>query len=212
VLRRHDGFFAPSTKRTVIRAPLLRMDGASEHPPHESVVTLGYLGSLSRAKGVHLLLAAAAEITRHGVLLRIAGDGPLRSQVEAAEHVRYEGRLTGSARDSFLLSCDAGVVPSVWEEPGLTFVVSEWLAAGRPVVASARGGLAEAGPRGGVMAVEPSATALADAVAQLRDQDRWRRLRASVPAVEDTADIERWVDEHEAAYAAAAGLARAPES
>lgn len=211
VVRRHEGFFAPSTKHLVIRAPLLPMDDAAERPPRESLVTLGYLGSLSRAKGVHLLLDAAAEISRHGVLLRIAGDGPLREQVEAADLVRYEGHLGGGARESFLMSCDAGVVPSVWEEPGLTFVVSEWLAAGRPVLATARGGLAEAGARGGVMAVEPSATALADAVAQLRDQLRWQHLLASVPVVEGTADVERWVDEHEAVYAVAlSGISHAP--
>jgi hypothetical protein len=61
------------------------------------------------------------------------------------------------------------------------------------------------------MAVEPSATALADAVAQLRDQLRWQHLLASVPVVEGTADVERWVDEHEAVYAVAlSGISHAP--
>jgi hypothetical protein len=40
-------------------------------------------------------------------------------------------------------------------------------------------------------------------VLRLRDPDEWRRLLAAVPAVDGDADMQRWLDQHEAAYEAA---------
>jgi glycosyltransferase involved in cell wall biosynthesis len=203
VLLRHQSFFPTSTERRVILPPLAPVEGVTQRPRGTPLATLGYLGALTSSKGVGLLLEAAASIARMGVVLRIAGDGPLRTDVEASDHVRYEGRVEGRGLASFLSSCDAGVVPSLWEEPGLTYVVCEWLAAGRPVLATRRGGLAEAGAWGGVSFFEESAPGLARAVDRLRAGEEWQRVVGAVPLVEDLTDVERWIGEHLSAYHAA---------
>src|SRR5205807_1521843 len=81
-------------------------------------------------------------------LRRFAGDGPLRPELAAAAargSLGYDGFLDGSRKLDFLAACDVGLVPSLWDEPsGPPYVVCEWLAAGRPVLATPRGGLAEA--------------------------------------------------------------------
>jgi glycosyltransferase involved in cell wall biosynthesis len=164
---------------------------------------------LTAPKGVKLLLRAAPSLARQGITLRVAGDGPLRGEVEAADHVQYEGRLKREDVARFIGACDVGLVPSLWDEPG-AYVVCEWLASGRPVLATRRGGLAESERRGGMVMFDESPEGLADAVRRLSDRDVWGRLVAAVPRVDGDADIERWLDDHEAAYAAAFGRAETP--
>jgi glycosyltransferase involved in cell wall biosynthesis len=202
LLRRHDGFF-PAAASRVIRLPLKPV-GAAVPPPALPPRTLGYIGALTRSKGVGLLLEAAPALARAGLELLIAGDGPLRAEVEACGAVRYEGLVQGEAKTAFLTSCDAGLVPSLWEEPsGPPYVVLEWLAAGRPVLATARGGLAEAQELGGVAPLEPTVEGLLEAAG--REERTWRELAAALPAVAGDEDVERWLDEHEDVYAAALG-------
>ncbi len=139
--------------------------------------------------------------------MRVAGDGPLRREVEAEEHVQYEGWLRGEELGSFVDSCDIGLVPSLCNDVG-PFVVPEWLSAGRPLLATRRGSLIEAERRGGVMTFDESPAALVGAVRSLGDAQRWSKLVASMPAVDGDTHVERWLDDHEAAYAAAVGATR----
>jgi glycosyltransferase involved in cell wall biosynthesis len=206
LLAAHAGIFA-ATPSTVIRLPLAA-SGASPTEPPSALRDLGYLGALTAAKGVDMLLAAAPELARSGVRVRIAGDGPLRARVEEAP-VDYAGRLDGPAVAEFTHACDAGIVPSTWEEPGgPPYTVCDWLAAGRPVLAARRGGLTEIQGSGGVAGFEPTRAGIVDAVSGLRDPDRWERIVGAVPEVADGRDLERWLDEHEAVYASA--IARRP--
>jgi glycosyltransferase involved in cell wall biosynthesis len=203
LFRVHADLF-PAAERTVVRLPLVALPGGPGARP-AALRTLGYLGALTEAKGVRVLLEAASGLREAGVALRIAGEGPLRPEVEAAG-VDYAGRLEGADVDTFLLGCDAGVVPSTWDEPsGPPYTVCEWLASGRPVLTSRRGGLAEAEAMGGVIGFEPTPAALLDAVAALRE-DAWERAVDAVPEVVDDRDVERWLDEYEAIYAALRGV------
>jgi glycosyltransferase involved in cell wall biosynthesis len=202
LLRRHRGLFGSAQQR-VIRLPLAPLAGAPFAPPRSPPATLGYIGALTATKGVGLLLEAGPMLADAGIELRIAGDGPLRERVTAAG-VDYVGRVDGSAKLDFLASSDAGIVPSLWEEPsGPPYVVCEWLAAGRPVLATRRGGLLEAARDGGVMQLDESPAGLVEAVLRLRGEEEWRRLIATVPVVDGDADVQRWLDEHHAAYEAA---------
>ena len=195
----HRGIF-PSTESTVIRLPLVAPTSISPTRPG-SLRSLGYLGALTDTKGVRVLLEAAAALKELGIRLRIAGDGPLRAEVEDAD-VDYVGRLEGSDVESFLLECDCGVVPSTWNEPsGPPYVVCEWLAAGRPVLASRRGGLGEAARMGGVIGIEPTVGDLLAAAGRLCDESAWSEATLAVPAVVDDSDVERWLAEYEAIYA-----------
>jgi glycosyltransferase involved in cell wall biosynthesis len=212
VLRRHDDFFPTATVRRVIHAPLAPFAGGGDGDrqrgtaPGPALTTLGFIGTLSVEKGVLALLEAAPGLRAQGITVRVAGDGPLRGTVRANPHIEYVGRLLGPAQAEFLSSCDAGIVPSVWEEPGLTFVALEWLAAGRPVIESGRGGLAELETIGGVMRCSPTPAGVISAAAELSDPVRYAALVARLPPVDGTSDVDRWLDQHLEVYGQAVAL------
>jgi glycosyltransferase involved in cell wall biosynthesis len=119
-------------------------------------------------KGVALLLDAWKRTDLPGQVLRIAGDGPLRSLVERAaaerEDIEYLGQLESAERDAALAASAAVVVPSIWQDILPTTGI-EALAAGRAVVATRMGGApfiagADTDAPAGV-AVEPTPEALA---------------------------------------------------
>ncbi len=200
VLQRHEDFFAADTNRHVIHPPLAPFGNPTPDTTVRALSTLGFLGALRLEKGVPALLKAVPELRSQGIRVRIAGDGPLRETVAAAEGVDYLGPLLGDDLRAFLRSCDAGIVPSVWEEPGLTFVALEWLAAGRPVIESGRGGLAELETRGGVMRAAPTPAGIIAAAAELADPTRYAALAADVPEVHGEEDVDRWLEAHLAVY------------
>ena len=200
VLARHQAFFGPATERRVIRPPLMPLPDGPAAAPNTPPTVLGYLGALTESKGVAVLLAAAPRLRDAGFTVRIAGDGPLRGAVERSPAVEYIGRVDPADLPAYLTGCDVGLIPSQWEEPGLTYVVFEWLAAGRAVLATRRGGLAEATALGGVMPFDGSADGLVAAALALRRTERWPALIASIPRAAERGDVDRWADAHEEAY------------
>jgi glycosyltransferase involved in cell wall biosynthesis len=116
-------------------------------PDHTFVI--GNAGWLIQRKRFDVLLRVAAELMKHdpSALCIIAGDGPLRDELEAlsrtvgiAGRVRWLGWQT-DLRD-FYLSVDVLVFNSDWDALPRTPI--EALALGTPVVASAeKGGLSE---------------------------------------------------------------------
>ena len=106
------------------------------------------VGRLERQKGQDVLLEALALLRQRGIdfVCAFAGDGSLRESLESRSdalglgaHARFLGQLEDPA--PLLAAADAVVLPSRWE--GLPLVVLEALARGRPVVASAVGGIPE---------------------------------------------------------------------
>jgi glycosyltransferase involved in cell wall biosynthesis len=205
VIDRHAELF-PRARHHVLRNPIVLSGSRSVRPPRDRFEVLGYVGSLERIKGVHLLLEAASRLARLGVVIRIAGDGRMRDEVRraAAGHtnVTWVGPVQDEQKERFLVECDLGIVPSVWAEPGgPTFTMAEWLAAGRPVLVSTRGGLGEvAGRYAGSVAVEPDADAIVDAVEALSDPVRWRELAAAVRPLQLEPGLEEWTERHEQMY------------
>jgi glycosyltransferase involved in cell wall biosynthesis len=202
VLQRHGGFFDADQPRTIVRPPRVPVAGAEGAVPPQRLTRLGYLGTLNADKGVALLLAAAPELARRGIDLRIAGGGPLEAEVGSTSGVDYAGRLQGDDVGRFLASCDAGVVASQWEDPA-PFTPLEWLATGRPVIATTNGGLPELTELGGARTFDGSLAGLLDAVTALSAPAEFSQLVASVPATDGGSDLERWLDEHLDAYARA---------
>jgi glycosyltransferase involved in cell wall biosynthesis len=199
VLDRHAALFGDAA-RHVVRHPVLRPSEAPA-PPRDVPTTLGYIGSLDRIKGVEALLDA----DRAGLALRVAGDGRLRERVERAG-VDYAGVVTGAEKRAFLADCDVGIVPSVWDEPGgPPYTAVEWVLAGRPVLASRRGGLGEAvDGLPGAIAIEPTPAGIAQALRRLVEPAAWAAAVAAVGPVGSPDDLDRWLDDHERIYAAAA--------
>jgi glycosyltransferase involved in cell wall biosynthesis len=153
-------------------------------------IRLLYIGRLERLKGVHLLFDAAreaAERLKRGVELHIAGDGPLRTPLEAHAralvgriHVIFDGWQTPAQRDALMAASDLVVLPSLWPEPyGL--VGMEAARFGVPAVAFASGGIPEWLHDGvnGTIAAGRTPHGLADAiVTSVGDESAYRRLSA----------------------------------
>jgi glycosyltransferase involved in cell wall biosynthesis len=105
----------------------------------------GFFGRLAPEKGLRVLLGAAEILTNQsGMTLHIFGDGPLRSEVEAAasngSNIRCHGFRTDIA--DCMSAVNAVVIPSVWEE-AFPYSALEAMSVGRPIVASDIGGLPE---------------------------------------------------------------------
>jgi len=207
LLELNAGFF-PGAAKHVIRNPMVLPDDVHPGPPPGSRLrSVGYIGALHPAKGVDLLLAATPVLDELGCELHIAGGGRLADEVEAAVRrfpfVHYHGIVSGEAKDSFFASCDAGIIPSVWAEPGgPTHVLVEWLCSGRPVLVSRRGGLGEVidlYPR--AVGLEPTVKGVEQALRGLAEPDSWEAIRAQPQAMEVAEDRERWIDAHEEIYA-----------
>ncbi len=157
-----------------------------ERPPG-GPVRFAYIGGLSWQKGVHVLVRSFVGLT--GGELWLAGDETAdpdyvaRLKATAPPNVRFLGRLTRAQVWETLAQVDAVVVPTLWYET-FSFIVSEAFAAGRPVLASRLGPLADRVrdgvdglllPPGDVAAWRAALSRLIaapDALARLRDHVR----------------------------------------
>jgi len=145
VARQHDRLAWTRGRTRVVRHPV---EWSPEPPARRpGPIVFGYLGQLSRVKGVRGLLDAFRAADLGGARLRIAGEGPDRSELQAlaGQGVEFTGWLDAAAKDAFLDGLDCLVVPSEWKEPA-GLVVNE--ARGRfvPVIAARIGGIPELVP------------------------------------------------------------------
>ncbi len=194
----------PSRPRDALRAELgLRPDD----------VALLVLASLSRRKGIDVLLSAltrmqAARTPADGAtswVLLIAGDGDERealgAQARAAgldDKLRFLGRRDDAA--DLLAACDVLCMPSRRE--GLGIAALQAMAAGRPVLGSHVGGLADAvvHDHTGLLVPPEDVDALAAALTRLLDDAPLRRRLGDA----GRAHVDRNFHHHQmvAAYAA----------
>jgi glycosyltransferase involved in cell wall biosynthesis len=133
-----------------------------EDPPHAL-----YVGRLSEEKGVRELVEAA-----RGLPLVVVGDGPLRSLFPESV-----GFVAPDELGPYFERASVVVVPSRREGYGM--VAREAMAYGRPVVATAVGGLVDAVEDGvtGVLVAPGDAVALRESISGLlRDDARRARL------------------------------------
>src|SRR6478752_1636143 len=141
---------------------------------------LGFTGSLRPWHGLDIAVAALAELPEW-VTLVVAGDGPVRGQLEqqaaalgVGHRIRWLGALAHERVPQMLAACDLALAPYP-ELPNFGFSplkLYEYLAAGVPVVASDIGQirLALSGGRWGRLVPPGDASALAAAVtAELAD-------------------------------------------
>ncbi len=100
-----------------------------------------YVGRLSDEKGIGVLLKA---FSTSSLPLIIAGDGPLKAQVEVAalnhKNITYVGKLDKEAIADLMAHSTALIFPSVWFE-GMPLTIIEAFACGTPVIASNLGAM-----------------------------------------------------------------------
>ena len=201
------GHLFPDVPRHVLRNPMVLPAGPySVRAPAQRLASIGYIGSLDVVKGVDLLLAAAPALQALGCELHIAGGGRLTQEVTAAAEqwplIHYHGVVSGAKKDEFFDSCDAGIIPSVWAEPGgPTHTLIEWLCTGRPVLVSGRGGLGEVVDLyPGAVRLEPTVEGITSAIVALAEPERWKALLSSLEPIDASGELERWVHDHEEIY------------
>jgi glycosyltransferase involved in cell wall biosynthesis len=116
-----------------------------------STRTILFIGRLTEIKGLDVLLKAIDGLD--DLRLIVAGDGERRDELESlaralSVNARFIGGIGASERERLLSVCDAVVIPSRVLADGRTegtpVVCLEAMAAGRVVIASRVGGLAEA--------------------------------------------------------------------
>jgi glycosyltransferase involved in cell wall biosynthesis len=152
-----------------------RAPGASQG--RAGVTVVGCVGILEERKGHRCLLEAAAKLKVKGVRLRyrIAGAGSLRQQLErdaASLGLHDDVEFLEFVHDTaaFFADIDLYVMPSLFE--GLGVAALEAMAAGKPVIASRVGGLAESvvDDVTGLLVSPGDPAQLADAIEKLHRQ------------------------------------------
>ena len=139
------------------------------------VINIGVMANLRRVKGVDIFLRAAAMVasSHQHVRFQIAGDGEQHADLERltgelgiADRVTFLGRIRNVT--GFISGLDVAVVPSRAE--GMSNSLLEFMAAGRPLVATSVGANAELLAEDRGLLVPPEDTvALADAMIRLVD-------------------------------------------
>jgi glycosyltransferase involved in cell wall biosynthesis len=146
VRKRHlEAEVVPPERALTIRQGTDAAPGRSRPVDGLAKPQLGYLGTLSRIKGVATLLESFSSAPPHW-RLAIAGSGELEPLVRAraAEdpRVSFRGRVEDEAKEAFLAELDLILIPSEWEE-NAPLVAVEAAVRGLPAVVSDRGGLPE---------------------------------------------------------------------
>jgi glycosyltransferase involved in cell wall biosynthesis len=183
----------------------LDLDALFSVPPaaHDAPAVVTLLARLVPVKDVPLFLRAAEVVREHRpeVEFRIAGDGPLRAELEAAAP-RW-ARFLGFAGDLPALLADTTVVALSSRSEGSPVALIEALAAGRPVAAVPVGGVPDVlgGRPGAILAADRSpeglGAAILEALGDVRHLEAAERGRADVVA---TYGIGRLVSDIEALY------------
>ncbi len=187
--------------------PFRALSSAEQRANDSAVVAM--LAVLEERKGHRFLLDAARVLKDRGRKIRyvFAGDGSHKSQIQRMVQtlgLRDEVSFLGFIKDvpRFLSSIDVLVLPSLFE--GLGVAALEAMAAGKPVVATRVGGLAESIIDGetGFLVPPQDGIALADSIEKLvADPSMARAMGLKGAArVQSSFTIEQMASQNEAYY------------
>lgn len=184
----------------------------------KGTLVVGNVAALVPHKGQKYLVDAAPRVVRArpDTVVLIFGEGPLKSGLQRQIHhlgLDRHVRLVGFRPDvlSLLKSFDVFVMSSVTE--GLGTSILDAMAASRPVVGTAAGGIPEAIEHGvtGLVVPPQRPAEMADALITLLDDPdtRARMGAAALARAREHFTADRMVDETLAVYARVAGTPRA---
>lgn len=145
---RDNGFFQ-KTKKVILPHPIqlnninTGKDNAVISKPNLNIL---YVGSLTRHKGIQILIEALKRIKNDNVRLAIVGSGRYKNKLENManpdKRIAFYGKICNDDIESCYNKSDVLVVPSVCLEV-FGIVILEAFRAGIPVIASRIGGIAE---------------------------------------------------------------------
>ncbi len=137
-----------ATMLHVLKSPAPDRPAPEQAMPTTGKPRFAFMGRLVPEKGVPWLLRALRHV-KADIQVDIAGDGPLRSELEAyctrndlKDVVTFHGWVDQPKVRQLMADARSIVFPSVWEEPA-GLITLEAAAAGRPVIASKAGGIPE---------------------------------------------------------------------
>ncbi len=188
--------------------------------PRNEVPKILFTGRLIERKGVEYLIKAMPLIlAKRRAILQITGNGDQRKNLEALanslglrESVQFLGFVSNQQLDELYSECDVYVNPSIVDSrgdtEGLGVTMLEAFAHGRPVVASAVGGITDVvkHQKTGLLVPEKDEGALARALLEvLTDPSRAARLAAAaLEHARQWFDWDRITDRLEETYVQAA--------
>jgi len=180
-------------------------------------VKLLTVGRLVEKKGIEYGIRAVVQILKKNphVLYNIAGDGPLRANLEktvkeqeACNNISFLGWQKHTNINKLMQEADIMITPSVTssngDEEGIPVVLMEALASGLPVIASKHSGIPELvqDKKSGFLVPERDVDALAEKLEYLIDHPKlWQKMgRAGREYVEEHYDINKLNDRLEQIY------------
>jgi len=150
--------------------------------PHSKIVL--FVGRLVELKGVEYLIRSLINIKKTDVHLIIAGDGPLRNDLEKLtssldleNNVTFFGRADKEELGLLHSISDVLVCPSIIDSEGATeglgLVIPEAMKSGLPVIASAVGGIIDTvkNEANGLLVEEKNPIAIANAIDRILSDD-----------------------------------------
>lgn len=187
---------ARHVEAAVVPAPSLAPSGREPGEIREALGTgdravFLTIARLAQQKGLETLLDVAGALSSgrapegfaRGVVFLVAGDGPLRGKLQARiDRDSLPVRLLGNRGDigDLLGVAKALLVPSRWE--GQPLNVQEALRAGKPVIATAVGGIPPMVGDGGLLVPYGDVGAMCDAVEKVLADDDLARVLADAAA------------------------------
>jgi glycosyltransferase involved in cell wall biosynthesis len=116
----------------------------------DEALYLLFIGTLSKRKGVDLLIRAMPEVIKKvgSVQLKIAGDGPeenalktLADELQVTDHITFLGYVFGQDKIALIQNASVMIQPSRFEGTPLTILEAQ--ACGKAIIASRAGGIPE---------------------------------------------------------------------
>lgn len=168
--------------------------------------TFGYFGQITPFKGCDILLdtvdllAKQPDIDKkirikvHGNIVGQSDDFVTRFNTSFTKHsfTTYAGPYDNADVRNLMAACDYVLIPSTWWENS-PVVIQEAYAAGRPVICTGIGGMAEKVPnrRSGLHFRLNDAADLARVMAEAADETLYQALCSGLPEVHDQAAMAR---------------------
>ncbi len=189
--------------------PTRKFSAYSNRKDEDNNIILLHVGSFSPQKNHKVLIEAFALVVKECSKLRLwlVGDGELRSDIEnlvAQKGLQSYISFLGIRADvaELLSQCDIFVLPSDWE--GVPLTILEAMAAGKPVIATAVGGVPELVKDGetGILIPPQDTQALAQAILKLATNPEFGEQMGQTEQklAQEQFDIARTAREYESLY------------